>query len=445
MPAAASALPTPLSVFGTPGTGAGQLDAPAAVAIDGSGNIYVGEQTNHRISVFTPGGTFVRAFGRGVLTGGTTAEVCTATTTCQIGSAGTGAGELDQAGRGMTVDAAGQLYVPEANNQRISVFNSDGTFARAFGWGVNTGASQFEVCTTASACQAGLAGDGNGQLNFPTDADVDTAGNLYVADSFNNRISVFATAAPSFLRAFGLGVDTAASTFQVCTVSCEVGDSGNAAGSLSSVGKLTLGPGGLLHANPTGNRINVFDVSVPTAPSFARAVGIGVDTGGPTVEFCDTTSSCQQGANGFGAGQLGLSLGLGVDSAGLVSVVETQANRISVFDPAAPAFVHAFGRGVDTGMAVFEVCTTTSTCQFSPGGEFDAPTGLAVDCRDALWVPNFLADNVRRVGEPGTALPPCVSTPPAGNPPATPAKKKCKKGQKLRKGKCVKKRKKKKK
>src|SRR5687768_16092294 len=83
LPATAGALPTPLGSFGSVGSAAGQLNGPNAVAIDGSGNIYVAEQVNNRISVFTAGGTFVRAFGRGVLTGGTSAETCTTATSCQ--------------------------------------------------------------------------------------------------------------------------------------------------------------------------------------------------------------------------------------------------------------------------------------------------------------------------------------------------------------------------
>ncbi len=452
LPAGASALPTPLSLFGSQGAAAGQLDGPSSVAIDGAGNIYVGEQTNHRISVFTPGGTFVRAFGRGVLTGGTTAEICTAATTCQIGSAGSGAGELETAGRGMAVDAAGQLYVAESVNNRISVFNPDGSFVRAFGWGVNTGASVFEVCTTSSECQAGLPGGGSGQLSFPVDVEVDGAGNLYVADSNNNRISVFNPAGPTFLRAFGLGVDTSGLGFETCTASCETGLGGGDAGSLSSVTKVAINGAGRLYAIGGGARVNVFDVSTQAVPAFVHAFGFAVDTGMAQFEVCTTMSLCQNGTSGTGAaGQLfSILSGIAVDSAGSVSVVESQGNRMSVFNAAVPSFVHAFGWGVDNGMAQFEVCTVTSTCQIGGGGgptAFNAPLSHAVDCRGTFWIPNFLNENVLRIGEPGAALPPCTSAPPPTvNPPAPPAKpkKKCKKGQKLRKGRCVKRKRKKK-
>jgi len=56
-----------ISAFGTPGTGAGQFDNPHSLALDSQGRIFVGDRTNNRIQIFTPGGKFIaewRQFGR---------------------------------------------------------------------------------------------------------------------------------------------------------------------------------------------------------------------------------------------------------------------------------------------------------------------------------------------------------------------------------------------
>jgi hypothetical protein len=69
----------------------------------------------------------------------------------QVGSFGSGAGQLKDP-LSVALDGAGNLYVADTVNDRISVFGPDGTFIRAFGWDVDPtgGPGTFEVCTTAS-------------------------------------------------------------------------------------------------------------------------------------------------------------------------------------------------------------------------------------------------------------------------------------------------------
>lgn len=60
-----------------PGSGAGQLDTPASIVRQPStGNLYVSEEGNRRISVFTAGGGFIGAFGYGVANGADEMQVC---------------------------------------------------------------------------------------------------------------------------------------------------------------------------------------------------------------------------------------------------------------------------------------------------------------------------------------------------------------------------------
>jgi DNA-binding beta-propeller fold protein YncE len=179
--------------IGSPDGGAGAVAYPRAVVSDGS-TVYVADSNNHRISEFTPGGTFIRAFGWGVATGGAQLEVCT--TSCQIGSPGGGAGQLNFP-YGVMVDGAGHVYAADRNNNRIGEFTAQGTFIRAFGWGVADGGSAFQVCSLT--CQAGLTGAGVGQFNSPEGVATDCRGNLYAADQDNGRIQRFgepATALP---------------------------------------------------------------------------------------------------------------------------------------------------------------------------------------------------------------------------------------------------------
>ena len=66
-----------------------------------------------------------------------------------------------------------------------------------FGWGVDTGAGAFQICTSADTpCLAGISGSGDGQFDTPLGIAVDAMKNIYVADTNNNRIQVFSEPPP---------------------------------------------------------------------------------------------------------------------------------------------------------------------------------------------------------------------------------------------------------
>ncbi|HET9676088.1 MAG TPA: NHL repeat-containing protein, partial [Solirubrobacterales bacterium] len=96
-----------------------------------------------------------------------------------FGTLGSGNGQLNHPG-GLALDAAGNVWVADKNNNRIEEFNAKGEYKASIG----------------------ASGSGNGQLNGPTDLTIDAQGNLWVADTGNARIEEFSAAGES-LRAFG--------------------------------------------------------------------------------------------------------------------------------------------------------------------------------------------------------------------------------------------------
>ena len=173
---------------GLAGGGAGQFYAPTGVATDSSGDVYVAEYANERIDEFSAGGAFIKAYGWGVSDGASQFETCTST--CQAGIAGGGAGQFDLTGGvdtgGVATDSSGDVYVADSVNARIDEFSAAGAFIEAYGWGVSDGASKFETCTTT--CRAGLSTGGAGAFNYPHGVATDSSGDVYVADSADDRI-----------------------------------------------------------------------------------------------------------------------------------------------------------------------------------------------------------------------------------------------------------------
>src|SRR5207247_5124325 len=85
--------------------------------------------------------------------------------------------------RGVAVDGSGNLYIGDSGNQRIRK-----VYAAFFGI----------ITTVAGNGTAGLSGDGgpagSAILSYPGGVAVDGAGNLYIADSSNQRIRKVDTA-----------------------------------------------------------------------------------------------------------------------------------------------------------------------------------------------------------------------------------------------------------
>ena len=165
---------TTLAGNGTAGyaDGAGataQFNYPRGIVRNKAGVIFVGDSWNHRIRKIAVSGTVSTYAGGGGAMG--------------VGSVGSLLNANDTAARfytpaGLSIDRIGNVFVADAYNHRIRRIDT------------------LRVVTTVAG--SGPTGNGNGGflngnvanalLNTPTECYIDSTGNIYIGDTFNNRV-----------------------------------------------------------------------------------------------------------------------------------------------------------------------------------------------------------------------------------------------------------------
>ncbi len=138
------------------------LNNPKGVAFDIFGNMYIADSLNHRIRRITTAGTISTFAGTGA-----------------AGYSGDGgpatAAMLNQPGA-MAFDSTGNMIIADSQNRRIRKIH----------------ASSGIITTIAGTGTEGYSGDGGlaiyAMLHRAVDLAIDTSGNIYFADSVDNRI-----------------------------------------------------------------------------------------------------------------------------------------------------------------------------------------------------------------------------------------------------------------
>jgi sugar lactone lactonase YvrE len=305
------------------GLGADSLCGPARMAVDRAGNLYVADSGNNRVLVYNtpfnpasgePGagdGSADFVYGQG---GAFTTRSCNpagsnATTLCNPSSA--------------ALDAAGNIYIADAGNNRVLEFApagipptaSDAIASRAYG---QAGIADFAdtVCATSSHAMCNPGG-----------VALDGSGDLLVADTGNNRvIEIDAPLAGTqdASRVFGQGGDFTAS-------GCNRGAMAPGAATLCAPSGLTLDLFGDLWLADVNND-RVLEYVAPFSSDSAAAVAIGQGDGGNL-----TTAGCDNGIApadlfGLGADSLCAPAAVAVDANVDLYVADTNNNRALIYD-----------------------------------------------------------------------------------------------------------------
>ena len=274
------------SSFGSLGTGNGQLKAPADVAIDAKGNLWVTDRGNNRVQKFNEKGEYLSKFG----------------------SSGSGNGQFNQP-TALAIDAKGNLWVADKGNNRVQKFNEKGEYLSKFG----------------------TLGSGNGQFSGPEGIAIDPKGSLWVADTLNGRLQKF-NESGGFLEVVGSKGSGEGQLGE--PVAIDIGSDGsvfvadwqnNRVARYDEAGKFVLQFGS------AGSGNGQFSHPVAVAVDAKGGVWVGDQDNGRVQRFSGSGDYfAQLGSKGAGAGQFSFSRPSGVATGSKDSlwVVDQGNNRV---------------------------------------------------------------------------------------------------------------------
>jgi hypothetical protein len=370
------------------GTGTNaQFNLPGGMAVDGAGNVYVGDYNNNTIRKVTPGGVVTTLAG---LAGS------------QGSVDGTGSAARFYQPMGVAVDSAGNVYVADSGNNTIREVTPGGVVTTLAGSSVSYGSADGTGCAAL--------------FNWPGGVAVDSAGNVYVAEDSGN--STIRKVTPG-------GV--------VTTLAGQPGGSGSADGTGSAA--QFDGPEGV--AVDSAGNVYVADTGNDTIRK--------VTPGGVVTTLAGFAGSPGSADGTASAARFYYPAGVALDSAGNVYVADTGNDTIRKVTPGgvvttlaglagssgsadgtgnAARFYHPEGVAVDSAGNVYVADTGNDTIRkVTPGGvvttlaglagssgsadgtgsaaRFNYPGGIALDSASNVYVGDYHNNTIRKVTSGG--------------------------------------------
>jgi uncharacterized protein (TIGR03437 family) len=320
---------------GGPATSA-ELYNPSGVVVNTSGSVYIADTSNSRIRKVSAAGIITTVAGNG-------AE----------GYSGDG-GPATSAQlfypSGVALDASGNLYIADQNNNRIRKVSATGI-----------------ITTVAGNGAEGYSGDGgsatSAQLNVPFGVAVDASGNIYIADSNNNRIRK--------VSATGIITTVAGNGAQGYS-----GDGGSATSAQLNFpyGVAVDASGNLYIADKFNERVRrVSATGIITTVAGNGAQGYSGDGGLAT------------------SSQLNTPIGVAVDASGNLYIADEINERIRKVSAA----------GIITTVAGNGALGYSGDGGLATSAQLATPTGVAVDASGNLYVADYNNSRVRKVSAAG--------------------------------------------
>lgn len=365
---------TPLSV---------ELCAPSGVFVDSSGDVFIADSFNSVIwELAASGSTITAVAGNG-----------TAGYSGDTGAAASA--ELDTPNN-VYVDSAGDIFIADTNNYVIrEVDASSGNISTAIG--NNTAADSGDGSAAVDA-----------QLNYPGGMFVDGTGNIFIADSLSSVIREVSPTSGNIQTVAG-DVATVCAT---STATCGDGGPALSAQFFSPYGVATDAAGNIYIADTGDNRIRAVNTGSATVTIAGVAIAAGnVATIAGTGNEC-TLGSWPCGDSGPATSALLFEpFGVAVDSTGNIFVADTDDHAIRAINGGTQAITLA-GVTIQPGniatvAGIGTQCPAPTDGPCGDGGpatsaQLNFPGGLFVDSSDNIYIADT-GNNRIRVVNTGTS------------------------------------------
>jgi tripartite motif-containing protein 71 len=363
--------------WGTPGSDPTQFYTPAGVSLDVRGNVYVADLGNGRIHKFSSSGTPITWWGA------------------------TSPGLFCP--NSLAIDRRSSVYVGDCNQGSIQKYSASGIpFAdwRPFravqvsskspsSMAIDRNGQVFVLTSDAALSMLTISPDGRlvrswsssalgpGQAHAPTGIAVDSAGNVYVADSATNRVLKLSRAGK---------------------VTGSFGTEGSGAGQLENPSAVTVDANGNVYVSDVGNRrvvkfspsgtsLGVWNTAPDGTALFLQPQGITVDARGSVyvadrgkhaIEKFSPDGKLITQWGGADSNLLSEPVGIAVDVGGTVYVTDVGNNRVDAFSPDG-RIVSEWGR---LGLQA---------------GEFNQPGAVSVDQHGTIYVTDSGNNRIQRL------------------------------------------------
>ena len=341
---------------GIPATDA-NLEQPSSIALDGAGNMYIADSgsTHNQIRMVCAGANSATIYGTTCPGPGIIMRIAGTGGPGYSGDGGLASASTLNTPSGIALDGAGNLYIADTGNNVIRRIS----------------AATGVISTVAGSLNgtAGYSGDGgpatSAELSSPQGVSVDSSGNLYIADTANQRIRMVAVPVPP--AASGI----------ITTVAGNGDPSGNGDGKGTYSGDggaaidagLSLpyavafdASGNMYIPDSANNRIRMVN------PSGIIATVVGTGAAGDL---------CAEGSQATVA--LNTPTGVAIDPAGNLYIADTQDSCIEQTNSAAGTIAPI----------VLNDATTTSPTGAAGALQVYAPVGLYLDGSGNLYFADF--------------------------------------------------------
>ena len=359
---------------------AATLSAPTGIAVDGNYNVFLTDTGNNKVLMFNSSGALVVTVGTGTagfrptIVGGTGIDTLVRDPNIRLTTPA-----------GVAVDATGNIYIADSGNNRVHMVLVDTTTKVI---SVNS-----RIITIAGNGLAAFSGDGGASnlasINNPTGVAVDAAGNVLIADNGNNRIRKVVT--PKVNATTGL--------VTYGNISTIAGD--GRAVTLTAFGiALSPAPAGDLYIADSGNNRILKMTGAIGAPATIAGTGVagysgagglavqarlnqpsGVATDGRNLYVADTLNNCIR--------MISLSTGVMSTRAGLLK------------QPLPLPLIN----GSSTGFPLYPAIDTTPL-------PLTSPMGLTLDSTGNVYIADTINNEIETITPPVSAL--TTATPPGG-------------------------------